>query len=166
MARSGGIIHSKLPPDARVNVRDTDALIGAKDVEQFTPEFMAAGLLRLREALGELARQTENRGNPVDEYNTCPITGAASESTVTVLPTYEYMVEKIEAIVVCGPAAAQVTIVLGDRQWPVVIPAAGILPIGPLAIMLSRTDTRMLVAQTPGIYFFELMGIADRRFNI
>jgi hypothetical protein len=149
------------------HTRDTDAPIRAEDADiAQSPEYIASGFRRLREALGELARQTENRGNPVDEYNTTPITGAATESVVTVLPTYEYMPEKIEAIVVTGPPAASVTLILGDRQWPVIIPAAGILPIGPLAIILGRSDPRQLVAQTPGIYSLELMGIADRRFGI
>jgi hypothetical protein len=147
-------------------VRGSGVPIKTEDVEQFTPEFVAAGLLRLREALGELARQTENKGNPVDEYNSTPITGAATESVVTVLPTYEYMPEKIMSVIVTGPPAAACTLILGDRQWPVIIPAAGILPIGPMAIILGRSDPRQLVAATPGQYTLELMGYADRRFAI
>lgn len=166
MARSDGLLHSKLPPDARINVRDTNAPIGAQDVEQFSAEFVATGLLHLREALGEIARYAENRSHPVDEYNTVPLTGIATESQLILLPTYEYMPEKIEAIIVGGPPAATVTLVLGDRQWAVTIPSVGILPIGPLGIILGRSDPRMLVAATPGTYFLELMGIADRRFSI
>jgi hypothetical protein len=166
MSPQQGMPHSKLPPDAKLFTRDTNAPIKAEDTDYSDPAFIIQGLARLREALGELARQTENRGNPVDEYNTTPITGAATESTVTVLPTYEYMPEKIEAVIIAGPPAAAVTLILGDRQWSLVIPAAGILPIGPLAIILGRNDPRQLVAQTPGQYFLEVMGIADRRFRI
>lgn len=166
MPRSGGILHSKLPPDSEIHVRDTGAPIKTADVEEFSAEFVAKGFLRLQDAVAGLARELENREHPVDEYNTVPLTGAATESQLVLQPTYEYMPEKIEAIVVTGPANAAVTLLLGDRQWPVVIPAAGILPIGPLAIILHRSDPRQLIAQTPGIYTLELMGIADRRFEI
>lgn len=166
MARTDGLLHSKLPPDARVNVRDTNAPIKAQDVEQFSAEFVATGLLHLREALGDIARHAENRSHPVDEYNTVPLTGIASESVLSLPPTYEYMPEKIESVLIGGPPSTQITLILGDRQWAVTIPAAGILPIGPLGIILGRSDPRMLVAATPGTYFLELMGIADRRFSI
>jgi hypothetical protein len=159
------MFHEKLPPDSIVTVRSKDTPIGTADVEQFSPEFIARGMLELREALGEIARQTENRGNPVDEYNTCPISGAASESTLTLMPTYEYMNEKIISILVVGPAAANVTITLGDRVWPVQIPVSGVLAIGPVAIILGRSDTRQLTSATPGNYFLELMGFADARFK-
>ena len=155
-------------PDLRGEVftRDKNAKIRTQDVEPTDADFIAAGMDRLREALGELARQAENRSNPVDEYNTVPLTGAATESVVSVFPTYEYMPEKIEAVIVGGPPAAAVTLILGDRSWPLVIPAVGIIPIGPLAIILGRNDPRQLIASTPGLYSLELMGIADRRFNI
>jgi hypothetical protein len=166
VARTEGLIHSKLPPDARVNVRDTGAPIRTEDSDQFSPEFVASNLIKLREALGELARQTENHGNLVDEYNTCTITGAASESVLTVLPTYEYMPEKIISILVAGPPASSITLYLGDRVWPVLIPPAGIMTIGPVALILGRNDLRQLQSATPGNYFLELMGFADRRFAI
>lgn len=165
MARSDGLVHSKLPPDARITVRGSNAPIGTQDVETVAPEFIAAGMLALREALGDIARNAENRSNPVDEYNSAPITGAATESVVSVLPTYEYMPEKIESIIVSGPTGP-VTLQLGDRQLAVTIPASGILVIAPVALILGRNDLRQLTAQTPGQYFIELMGVADRRFKI
>lgn len=165
MARHDGLVHSKLPPDEPLRVRDTNAPIGAADAEQFSAEFIAGGMLRLREALGEIARQAENRSFPVDEYNSTPISGAATSSVVSVMPTYDYMPEKIEAIIVGGPTGL-VTLTLGDRQLPVTIPASGIIVIAPVAIMLNRNDTRQLTAGTPGQYFLELMGIADKRFGI
>ena len=165
MPISGGILHSKLPADAEIHVRDTNAPIRAADEETFSAEFVATGLLHLREALSELARRIENQAHPVDEYNTVPLTGAATESVLNLLPTYEYMPEKIISILVAGPPASVVTLILGDRQFPVTIPAAGILPIGPVAMMLGRSDPRQLVASTPGTYFLELMGFADRRFE-
>jgi hypothetical protein len=165
MARYDGIVHQKLPPGTSFPVRAKDTPIAAEDVEQISPEFIRAGLLRLQEALGTLARHIENRGNPVDEYNTTPITGAASESTLTVLPTYEMMNEKIVGIIVSGPPTTSITIQLGDRQWPVIIPATGILVIAPIALILGRNDDRKIIAQTPGNYFLELMGYADSRFK-
>lgn len=165
MVRYEGIVHEKLPPGTMFPVRDKGEPIRTENVEQISPEFIASGMLDLREALGEIARQTENRGNPVDEYNTTPITGASTESSLTVQPTYEYWPEKIVGIIVSGPPATAVTITLGDRQWPVIIPAAGILVISPIAIILGRNDDRKLTSATPGQYFLELMGYADARFK-
>jgi len=165
VARYDGIVHQRLPPGTSFPVRDKDEPIGTENVEQISPEFIRSGLLRLQEALGTLARLTENRGNPVDEYNTVPITGAASESTLTVLPTYEMMPEKIVGVIVNGPPSTSITVQLGDRLWPVVIPATGILVIAPIALILGRNDDRKIIAQTPGNYFLELMGYADARFK-
>lgn len=158
--------HSKLPPGAAITVRDTGAPIRAEDQEQFSPEFVAAGLLQLREALGTLARQTENRSNPVDEYNTASYDVNATTAIVTLQPTYEYMPEKIISILIAGPPAAAVTLWLGDRILPLVIPAAGILPVGPVALILGRNDRRQLTSATPGTYFLEIMGWADKRFAV
>lgn len=156
----------KLPHDAVIHPRsDANDPIRAEDEEQVSTGFLKAGMLRLRESLGELARQVENRGNPVDEYNTAATSGAATESTVTVLPTYEYMPEKIESIIVVGPPG-NITLNLGDRSWPLTIPASGVIVIAPVAVLLGRNDTRQLVSATPGTYFIELMGIGDRRFSV
>jgi hypothetical protein len=161
-----GMSHSKLPPGAAVHVRDKGTPIRAEDEEQFSPEFIAKGLLDLREGLANLARQTENRSHPVDEYNTASLFAPSTTAVVTLFPTYEYMPEKIISVLVGGPPAASVTLLLGDRNLPIVIPAAGILPIGPLGVILGRNDARQLVSATPGTYFLELMGWADQRFNI
>jgi hypothetical protein len=134
-----------LPPDARIAVRGSNAPIGTQDAEIVAPEYIAAGMLALREALGDIARQAENRSNPVDEYNSAPITGAATESVVTVFPTYEYMPEKIESVLIGGPAGA-VTLQLGDRVLPLAIPVAILLCS--IAI-LSRNDLRQLPPQRP-----------------
>lgn len=157
---------SKLPPGTVIHVRDKETPIRTEDVEQVSPEYIAAGLLEMRKILKDLARQTENRSNPVDEYNTASLSGAATTNVVTLLPTYEFMPEKIVSVLVAGPAAAVCTLVLGDRQLPIIIPAAGILPIGPLGLILGRNDPRQLVSATPGTYFLELMGWADQRFGI
>lgn len=161
----GGMKHEKLPPGAQVYVRDTGAPIRAEDEEQFSPEFIAKGMIALREAFQDIARRTENHAHPVDEYNTCPLGGSSSQSLLVLQPTYEYMPEKILSVLVVGPPAAQVTLTLGDRVWPLVLPASGVLPIGPVALILGRSDTRQLSAQTTGQYFLELMGFADARFN-
>lgn len=161
-----GMRRSKLPPGTVLHVRDKETPIRTGTEEQVTPEFIAAGLLKFQEALTDLARQTENHSNPVDEYNTATLSGGVGTSTVVTLqPTYDFMPEKIIAALVCGPPAAAITVVLGDRQLPLVIPAAGLIPIGPMAMILGRNDPRQLISATPGTYFLELMGFADQRFN-
>ena len=160
-----GMKHEKLPPGAQVYVRDTGAPIRTEDEEAFSPEFLAKGLLELRKQLGEIARRTENHSHPVDEYNTCPLGGTSSQTVLTLLPTYELWPEKIFSVLIIGPPAAAITVTLGDRVWNLVLPATGVLPIGPVALILARSDTRQLSSQTTGMFFMELMGFADARFN-
>lgn len=164
MARSDGLIHRKLPPDSIIHTRQP-VEPGTKDVEQAEPEFTELGMERLAKQLETIARLTENRSNKVDEYNSAAITGAGSSAFFSVQPTYEYMPEKIEAIIVTGPTGV-VTLQLGDRIWPLTIPASGILVIAPIGILLSRTDARTLTPAAAGTYTLELCGVADRRFEI
>jgi len=164
MARTEGLIHSKLPHDALIHTRQpVEPITGGK--EQESAGYDELGLAEFAEAIGILARQIENRSNIVDEYNTAAVTGAGSSASVVVQPTYEYMPEKIESIIITGPTGS-VQLQLGDRIWQLTIPATGILTIGYCAILLSRTDARILTPGTPGVYTLELCGIADRRFKV
>jgi hypothetical protein len=160
-----GLIHSKLPPDAPIHTRQPVS-DKTTDTEKSDAQFIALGLLRLKESLDEIARQVENRAKIVDEYNTASLGGGeGTETTVTLFPTYDFMPEKIESIIATGPPAASAVITLGDRQWPVVFPATGVIVIAPVALMLSRTDTRSLVAGAAGQFSLELMGVADKRYK-
>lgn len=164
MTAHQGIRHSKLPPDSVIHTRQpVDPETGDKDQEPIA--FDRKGLQELREQLVTIARRAENRGNPVDEYNSAGVTGAGSSASVVVQPTYEYMPEKIEAIIITGPTGA-INLLLGDRQWNLTIPASGILVIAPIAIMLGRSDARVLTPSVAGVYSLELCGVADRRFAI
>lgn len=164
MARSEGLIHRKLPPDAVIHTRQPEK-VEVTDEETGAAGFEKLGAQALLEQLVSIARNAENRANPVDEYNSAGVTGAGSSASITVQPTYEYMPEKIEAIIVTGPTGA-ISLQLGDRIWSLTIPASGILVIAPLALMLGRSDARILTPAAAGTYSLELMGIADRRFSI
>jgi hypothetical protein len=158
--------HFKLPYDAVISPRSSAGnLIGAEDEETPSRDYLAAGFLRYQEALTEIARQAENRSFPVDEYNTVPLSGGSTGTLMTIMPTYDFMPEKIESVLVSGPAAATATLILGDRQFPLTVPASGIIVIAPVAIILGRNDARQLTSAVPGIWFVELMGIADKRFQ-
>jgi hypothetical protein len=164
MARSDGLIHKKLPPDSIIHTRQPEK-VRTDDEEQVSTKFEKLGAEQLLEQLVTVARAAENRGNPVDEYNSAGVSGAGSSASVTVQPTYEYMPEKIETVIVTGPTGA-ITLQLGDRIWALTIPASGILIIGPMALLLGRSDARILTPASAGVYTLELMGIADRRFSI
>jgi hypothetical protein len=155
--------HRRLPPDAIVHTR-VPMPPRTTDAEMAPGEFAALGLTKLLNQLENLARQAENRSHPVDEYNTAGSSVAGTTTSVTVQPTYEYMPEKIETVIVTGPTGA-ITLQLGDRVWALTVPASGLLVIGPMALLLSRTDARILTSATPGVYTLELMGIADQRFD-
>jgi hypothetical protein len=164
MARSDGLIHKKLPHDAVIHTRQPVEPT-TSDQEQESAGFETLGMAAYAEQLRTLAETIENRSNLVDEYNTAAITGAASSASVVVQPTYEYMPEKIESIVITGPPGA-ISLQLGDRIWAMNIPATGILTIGDVALVLGRSDARVLTPAAAGVFTLELMGIADRRFNI
>jgi hypothetical protein len=166
MAGETGQQHFKLPYDAVISPRSSaNDLIGAEDEQTVSSSYIAASLIKYQESLDEIARTAENRTRIVDEYNTVPLTGSATQSALTIQPTYELMPEKIESVIVAGPVAAVGTLLLGDRQIPFVIPASGVIVIAPVAILLNRNDPRGLTSVTAGIWFMELMGIADARFD-
>lgn len=164
MTTAPGYRHPRLPAGAVIHTRQP-VKPGATDEESAEPGFEYEGLQQLLEQFETIARAAENRANPVDEYNSAAVTGAGSSASVTVQPTYEYMPEKIETVIVTGPTGA-ITLQLGDRLWALTIPASGILVIAPVAILLGRSDSRILTPAAAGIYTLELCGIADRRFKI
>lgn len=140
-----------------------EKLVRAEDTEQeLSPGFVLNSLMALRKSLGTLARLIENRGYPVDEYQT----GTGAGTVVSLIPTYDYMPERIESVIITGPPAAVITLQLGDRIWNLIIPAAGVLPVAPLGIILGRSDVRQLTAAVSGQYTLELMGYGQRRFEI
>lgn len=156
--------HNRLPPDAVIHTRQP---LGTQVSEQETvsEDFARLGLARLLKQLSELNRIIDNRSKPVDEYQTGSPT-VSSAAPLTVQPTFEYMPEKIESVIVTGPPAGTATLQLGDRSWSVVVPASGVLVVAPVGILLSRSDTRQLTPSAPGVWGLELMGIADQRFNV
>jgi hypothetical protein len=164
MGISEGLLHSKLPRDAVIHTRQPEPP-KTGDVEETSGTFEKLGLEQIAEQLQALAARIENAANPVDEYNSAAITGAGSSAVLTVSPTYEYMPEKITSIIVTGPTGG-ITLQLGDRLWQLTIPVSGVLVIAPIALMLGRSDSRILTPASAGAYTLELMGIADRRFNI
>lgn len=123
-------------------------------------KYIALALVHLKEQLASAAKQLQDRARPVDSYRVQTLIPDA-ESTVTVQPAYEG-VERITSILVTGPPGP-VTIQLGDRVWPVIIPATQILVIAPVQIELGRNDVRQLTAGTPGDFNMEIMGFADTR---
>lgn len=161
--RSGGVLHQKLPPNTAITTRQPDS-IRADDKEQEPSTYERLGLVHLKKQLERISRLAENAMMPVDEYNTASGV-AGTTAVVTVQPTYEFMPEKIESIIITGPTGA-ITLQLGDRVWTLTIPASGILVIAPVALLLDRTDDRILRSATPGAYSLELMGRADKRFDI
>jgi hypothetical protein len=112
--------------------------------------------------LSDMRRIAEDRSRPVDEYNTQTLVGT-SVSTLQVNPQFDTMPERIESVLITGPAGA-CNLQLGDRNWALTIPASGILLISPVSLLLNRNDNRIISSATPGAYFLELMGWADERY--
>lgn len=161
--RSGGVVHHKLPPNTAISTRQPEN-VRTDDEEQESRTSERLSLLHLRQQLERIARLADNAAHPVDEYNTASGV-AGTTSVVTVQPTYDFWPEKIESIIITGPTGV-ITLQLGDRVWSLTIPASGILVIAPVALLLDRTDDRILRSATAGAFTLELMGRADKRFGI
>jgi hypothetical protein len=136
--------------------------VQAPDIDEAPNQYIVKGLLKLHEQMQNLARMADDRSREVDEYRVQTLT-PDSELTVSVQPQYDLMPERIESIIVTGPAGA-VTLQLGDRTWALTIPATGILVIAPVSLILGRNDYRILTSATPGDFSLELMGWADERY--
>lgn len=126
-------------------------------------KYIALALVHLRNAFSKVPEMLEDNSRPVDQYRPQTLTGD-SESTLTLQPQWETP-ELIRAVLITGPAG-QITLQLGMRVWNLTIPATGFILISPLWMQLTRTDQRILTAQTPGQYTLELMGHADGRGNL
>lgn len=147
------VIHGRNP--AAIQVADRDAVAQQYIVEAFA---------QIKRDIRAIAKMGQDITKPVDEYNAQEWIGATSPA-VTLQPNWEYT-EKIESIIITGPAAGVTSLQLGDRFWPVLtIPASGVVVIAPVGILLDRTDSRILTPTVPGIYSLELMGHADVRWS-
>lgn len=124
--------------------------------------YIALALIRLKEQLDTLADKAIDQGRPFDQYNVQELGVSQALSQITLNASYEVS-ERVESIIITGPAAATVTLQLGDRIWPLVIPSTGMFEVDGIAIILGRDDIRQMVMTTPGQYTLELMGHADSR---
>lgn len=119
----------------------------------------------MRQAAAESRRLrmvAEDKSRPVDEYSIS--TSTETQSTVEVLPQFEFFSERIEAILItCNPPQT-VTVQLGDRQWPVIVPASGIVVIAPISMLLDRNMRRIATTSPAAELTMELMGWADERY--
>lgn len=135
------------------------------DANQTPPiEYIAKAFAQMQRHLQDIVKGEVDETKVFDEYLAQGLAGYAT-SAITIQPTYEYT-ERVEAIIITGPAGA-VTLQLGDRgPWSLTIPAAGILVIAPVAIYLGRNDIRSLTAASAGDFTLELMGHADTRWSV
>lgn len=157
------IRRTRVQPGGQVPIRQQPP-IQVPDVEKEPGKYIALALVRIHQTLAKLPVMIEDHAKPFDEYNNQTLAPEA-ETQLTLQPQWE-VTEKVESIMITGPAGT-VTLQLGDRVWPLTIPAAGFIFIGaPLAIYLGRDDLRILTAQTPGEYTLELMGHCDTRGNL
>jgi len=134
--------------------------ITAKDIEEKPLKFISLALTQLQRQFKRVATSIEDRSMGVDEYQTQTATGPVT-NTINVSPQYETN-ERITSILVIGPAGT-CTVTLGDRVFPLTIPASGFLLISPVSMYLGRDDTRQLVTSTPGQINLILGGYADTR---
>jgi hypothetical protein len=132
-----------------------------QNIEQEPMKYIALALIHLRNELAKLPRMIEDQSRPVDEYVAQEVLPATVTTPLLILPQWEVS-EKITSIIIVGPPG-NVTLQLGDRIWPLTIPAAGFIIMSPVAVLLSRSDLRQLTFGAPGIYMVELMGYCDTR---
>lgn len=119
------------------------------------PGKLSAGFLQnsvhaLLGSLWNLARVVNNEEAFVDEYQLKTIT-ADTENYVEVTPVFGKYDEVIRSILITGPPGGIAGIELGQRHFTVTVPPSGVLHIGPIAMVLTRSDKRKLtVISYPG----------------
>lgn len=150
-------------PDGQVNIRNVSQ-IGVQDIEQEPMKYVALALVHLRKSVQDLVIMIEDRSRSVDAYQPQEYLAGSSSSNIELQPQWEAG-ETITSIIITGPAGA-VTLQLGDRFWPLTIPASGVIVIAPIKLYLDRSDRRILSFSTPGAYSLELMGYGDTRGNV
>lgn len=154
---------------SRVTARGiTTRRISGERVPDTEPDFNKQWLEnhfdRLVRAFAGLTRYLEDKRRPVDEYQPVP-NATETEGTVTVQAQFDRISARIISVLAWGPPNSTGTLTLGDCVIPVTIPASGVLPIGPLGLLLDHTDTRSLTLnQTTGNMGLRLMGWADERY--
>lgn len=116
---------------------------------------------QVQRSLDDIAQFYVDQTNRVDEYRVQGnVTGGESLTTQFILPDYECD-EIITSIIVTGTPAGAFNLQLGKRDWNLIIPATGILILGPVQIKLGRSDIRQLTAAVAGDWAFELSGYAE-----
>lgn len=146
-------IHTRNP--LPLQVPDTEA--------GFEKEWLQNHFDRIVRSLVGLTRYFEDKSRPVDEYQPTP-SSTEVQGTVTVQPQFDVMAERITSVMLWGPAAATGVLTLGDCAIPIVIPATGVMVLGPLGLLLERDDPRSLTLSPAGDIGLRLMGWADVRY--
>jgi hypothetical protein len=147
-------------PGADIGIREPIPLTAPG--EKTPAEYMAEALIELRDNLKAVVKMAGDATKVFDQYQPQTLL-AESETTITLQPSWEYT-ERVESLLITGPAAATVTVQLGDRVWPLIIGVSGYIYFDKLGVLLGRSDVRQLTASVPGNYSFELMGHADNRW--
>lgn len=156
---------TKIPPDGVIHTRLVEP-VQVEDIENLPATYITTGLMHLAMMAEKLSKQIDDRSKPVDEYQPTPFgvnpPTLAIGATIELQATFEGILERIDQVLVTGPAGA-CTLQLGDRVWALSIPTAGVLVIAPIRIYLSHNDRRVLTAGVQGSYTLELMGYGDVR---
>lgn len=119
----------------------------------------------MKQAAQEMRRlrmQLEDRTRPVDEYNISSSTQA--QTICEVQPQFDQFSERIESILLTCSPPQTVMLQLGDRQFPVIMPATGVIVLGPLSMLLDRNMRRIATTTPAAEITMELMGWADERY--
>lgn len=162
IAMRNAALNSEYQPrkDVPIHLRHPED-VDTREFELKPLKYIALALVHLKESFARVPVMLEDNSRPVDVYEPQIFVNSTQTQQVTLQPQWETG-ERIKFIVITGPPNA-VTLQLGDRFWPLTIPASGFISIGPMALLLSRQDQRILWSATAGAYSLELMGNADSR---
>ena len=136
--------------------------VDTRDLELKPYKYIALALVHLRNAFARVPVMLEDNSRPVDLFYPQTFQSAGLTQQVILQPQWETAV-KIKYVMITGPSGNNITVQLGDRIWPLTIPATGFILIGPVAFFLARTDPQILWSATVANYTMELMGNADSR---
>jgi hypothetical protein len=125
--------------------------------------FTLAALAKIGAELHDLSVQLYDHSHPFDESQ------YGFSNSVECLPEYESG-EMVQSVLIVAPALNAggtapnpITLQLGGRIMPLVMPATGYIHWEGMAMRLDRNDRRLLTSVNAGYLVLELSGFADVR---
>lgn len=134
---------------------------------EMTPEYLYEVFTRMAASMSDFTSLIEDTSHRIDEFSNQG-TVVENVTTIQTFPDYDAFPIIVTSVLVTGPsnaAGTAFTLQLGKRNWQLVLPVTGIIPIAPVYFSMNPQDPRVLTSATAGNWAMEIMGHADIRYR-